>query len=273
MNFYHNNKLVWKNKVNTLIIINIFLNVIKQIRVKNNEIELKTNKKNLLVILKILNQLSVLKYVQLTDILCFELLGSSKKNIIYYLLLSNIYQSRLLISLQIDSLTSLKTVTTLYFNAEWLECEVWDLFGIYFRNNANLRRILTDYGFSHHPLKKNFPLTGHYELNYSFNSKLIKVKKVVLVQELRNLLSENIWDFTILNEKKNNNQLILNVNFQDILNQIIYLKSNLFQVNNQYFKSNWFVLLTIVYQILINLWLKYINLIQISSINNHNSPC
>jgi NADH-quinone oxidoreductase subunit C len=71
------------------------------------------------------------------------------------------------------------------------------LFGIYFYKNYHLRRILTDYGFTHHPLKKNFPLTGYYELNYSFMNKLIELKKVILVQELRNLLSENNWNFSL----------------------------------------------------------------------------
>jgi hypothetical protein len=112
------------------------------------------------------------------------------------------------------------------------------LFGIFFHKNNNLRRILTDYGFIHHPFKKNFPLTGYYELNYSFVNKLIELKKTVLVQELRNLLSENNWNFIFQLQTctdsdliDDNNIISLNETIKQFLLSFICSVSRLFDLS------------------------------------------
>lgn len=192
---YLDPKPLWKTKLNALILINIFLNVLKQLRILNNEFDIKSTQKHIITIFKFFKNASTLKLLQLIDIIGIELSGKIIKYNVIYLMLSIVYQIRISLSVQITSLARIQSISNLFENATWLECEVWDLFGIFFNKNDNLRRILTDYGFIHHPFKKNFPLTGYYELNYSFVNKLIELKKIILVQELRNLLSENSWNF------------------------------------------------------------------------------
>ena len=93
---------------------------------------------------------------------------------IIYTLLSLVYNSRIKIKTYLTELDSIETITTLYTGANWWEREIYDFFGIYFLHNRDLRRILTDYGFTGHPLRKDFPLLGFYEIIYDDLDKCIK---------------------------------------------------------------------------------------------------
>ena len=93
---------------------------------------------------------------------------------IIYTLLSLVYNSRIKIKTYLKELDSIETITNLYKGANWWEREIYDFFGIYFTNNTDLRRILTDYGFTGHPLRKDFPLVGYYEVIYDDIEKCIK---------------------------------------------------------------------------------------------------
>lgn len=189
-------KILWRLQISLIILINLFLNIIKNINVKNGTVVVKIMPNKLLAFIKILKNVSSIRLMQLIDITCVEILGKHIKFNVIYFLLSLIYQTRINVLTQITNLTKIVSSTSLYWNADWLEREIWDLFGLFFLGNTNLRRILTDYGFLQHPFKKNFPLTGHYEVNFSFTSKLIECKRVTLVQELRNTLSQNILSIT-----------------------------------------------------------------------------
>ena len=89
------------------------------------------------------------------------------------------------------------SITSIYKVAGWFEREIWDLFGIYFSNHNDLRRILTDYGFKGHPLRKDFPLTGYTELRYFYNEKRIIVDEVTLTQDFKNFYFKNTWGIKI----------------------------------------------------------------------------
>ena len=80
--------------------------------------------------------------------------------------------------ISVDEKTSVESVTSIYSVAGWFEREIWDMFGVYFKGNSDLRRILTDYGFKGHPLRKDFPLTGFIEVRYINNEKRILAEEV-----------------------------------------------------------------------------------------------
>ncbi len=110
-----------------------------------------------------------------------------------YNLLSVRYNKRLQVNLFIDELTPVPSITPIFRGANWLEREVWDMFGIYFQGHPDLRRILTDYGFDGHPLRKEFPLTGYLELRYDESSKRVVSDPVEVAQEFRTFDFVSPW--------------------------------------------------------------------------------
>jgi len=93
----------------------------------------------------------------------------------------------------VNEITSVDSLVDLYINSNWWEREIWDLYGIYFNNHPDLRRILTDYGFEGYPMRKDFPLSGHVELKYDHNKKRIVVEPLQLSQEFRSFTFEIPW--------------------------------------------------------------------------------
>jgi len=110
-----------------------------------------------------------------------------------YVFLSYSYTSRLLVGLYASEQFPVPSATEEFPGTCWLEREVWDMFGLFFQNNPDLRRLLTDYGFRGHPLRKDFPLSGFYEIFYDDRKKQIMYAKVSLAQELRNYRMLNPW--------------------------------------------------------------------------------
>jgi NADH dehydrogenase (ubiquinone) Fe-S protein 3 len=109
---------------------------------------------------------------------------------IVYNLLSIQFNSRIRIQTAIDEITPLSSVVDIYPSAGWWEREVWDMFGVYFSNHPDLRRILTDYGFEGHPLRKDFPLSGYVEVRYDDSEKRVVCEPIEMTQEFR------YFDFT-----------------------------------------------------------------------------
>ncbi|CAB4055136.1 NDUFS3 [Lepeophtheirus salmonis] len=95
------------------------------------------------------------------------------------------YNSRIRVKTYTDELTPIDSIVEIHKAANWYEREVWDMFGVYFSNHPDLRRILTDYGFEGHPLRKDFPLTGFYELRYDMEHQRVVQEPVELAQEYR----------------------------------------------------------------------------------------
>ena len=164
--------------------------VIQQIR---NENIITCNSKNILVLLKILKQHINYQYKILTAISGVDLLGKTYRFSVVYELLSLTFNSRIRVKLFVDEITSVVSVVSLYINANWWEREIWDLYGIYFENHPDLRRILTDYGFEGHPLRKDFPLSGHVEVRYDESKKRVVTETVELAQEFRSFSLETPW--------------------------------------------------------------------------------
>lgn len=113
---------------------------------------------------------------------------------IVYNLLSVSYNARIRIKTCIDETTTVASVTELYSAAGWWEREVWDMFGIFFSNHPDLRRILTDYGFKGHPLRKDFPLTGFVEVRYDDSEKRVINTPVEISQEFRYFDFSSPWE-------------------------------------------------------------------------------
>jgi len=113
---------------------------------------------------------------------------------VVYQLLSVRFSSRIRVKVFVDALEGVPSLAHLYPSANWAEREVWDLFGIYFTNHPDLRRILTDYGFVGHPMRKDFPLTGFVEVRYDEEKKSVVTEPVELSQDFRAFDMESPWD-------------------------------------------------------------------------------
>jgi len=136
------------------------------------------------------------RFKQLIDITAVDYPEKEKRFKLVYLLLSHENNLRVLINLNINETTHVPSITKIYPSANWMEREVFDMYGVSFKDHPDLRRILTDYGFEGHPLRKDFPLTGHTEVRYSEKHKKVISEPVKLDQEYRNFDFESPWEGT-----------------------------------------------------------------------------
>lgn len=113
---------------------------------------------------------------------------------VVYELLSIKYNSRIRIKVLVDELTPVNSIEKIFPAASWWECEVWDMFGIFFLNQNNLTRILTDYGFQGYPLRKDFPLTGFTESRYNATKNRVVYENLELAQEYRTFEFISPWE-------------------------------------------------------------------------------
>lgn len=113
---------------------------------------------------------------------------------IVYNLLSIRYNTRIRVKTSVDEVTPLDSVSDVFQAANWWEREIWDLFGVFFSNHPDLRRILTDYGFEGHPLRKDFPLSGYVEVRYDETQKRVVCEPVELSQEFRAFDFSSPWE-------------------------------------------------------------------------------
>ena len=112
---------------------------------------------------------------------------------IVYDLLSLVNNSRLRVKVLVNEITSVDSIVPIFTNANWWEREVWDLYGIYFNNHPDLRRILTDYGFEGFPMRKDFPLSGFVEVRYDQTKKRVVLEPLEFSQEFRTFVYETPW--------------------------------------------------------------------------------
>lgn len=133
-------------------------------------------------------------YQQLMEIAGADYPDRAERFEVVYMLLSLTKNHRVIVKCSTDEATPVPTVTTLWPNAGWLEREVFDLYGVVFSGNQDLRRILTDYGFEGHPFRKDFPMTGYTELRYSEDEKRVVYEPVELPQDMRTFDFLSPWE-------------------------------------------------------------------------------
>ena len=148
------------------------------------------------------------KFRQLIDITAVDYPNEEKRFKVVYLFLSHEYNVRIIINCSINENEKIPSITNIFPSANWMEREVFDMYGVNFKDHPDLRRILTDYGFEGHPLRKDFPLTGHSEVRYSEDKKKVINEPVKLEQNYRNFDYESPWEGTkyIKEEIENNDK-------------------------------------------------------------------
>ena len=176
--------------------------------IKHNQLYIDINGENLIEVLIFLKNSSFAKFRQLIDITAVDYPEQSRRFKLIYLLLSHEHNSRIILSYSINEKEIIQSVTEIFPSANWMEREVFDMYGIKFKDHPDLRRILTDYGFIGHPLRKDFPLTGHNEVRYSEDEKKVIYEPVKLEQNYRNFDYESPWQGTdyIKSQNKKNNE-------------------------------------------------------------------
>ena len=183
---------------------------IKKTSVNFNELLIDTSVDELINVITFLKSNSKLKFRQLIDIAGVDYPTEEKRFNLVYLLLSHEKNIRIKVSINLELGQKASTLTKIYPSANWMEREVFDMYGIEFTDHPDLRRILTDYNFKGQPLRKDFPLTGFNEVRYSEKEKKVIYEPVKLEQNYRDFDFESPWEGTKyikeLNEKNSNDK-------------------------------------------------------------------
>ena len=184
---------------------------IKKTEIRHDQLYITIDNEDLIdVTLHIKNNENT-KFRQLIDITVVDYPEDTQRFKVVYLFLSHEFNQRIILSYLISENEVISSLTPIYPAANWMEREVFDMYGVKFKDHPDLRRILTDYDFEGHPLRKDFPLTGHTEVRYSEDQKKVIKEPVKLEQNYRNFDYESPWEGTkyikkqteIDNDKKN----------------------------------------------------------------------
>ena len=165
-------------------------------RINHEQLEIQIDKESLLDVVIFLKKNNSTKFRQLIDITAVDYIGSESRFKMIYLFLSHEYNLRINLTFNINENEVVNSLTKIFPSANWMEREVFDMYGIKFNDHPDLRRILTDYGFSGHPLRKDFPITGHTEVRYSEEKKKVVYEPVKLEQNYRNFDYSSPWEGT-----------------------------------------------------------------------------
>ena len=180
---------------------------INRTKIKHNQIYLETDKDDLIDVVLFLKTNNDTKFRQLIDITVVDYPENNQRFEVVYLFLSHEFNQRLILKYTIAENEIIPSITSIFPGANWMEREVFDMYGVSFKDHPDLRRILTDYGFKGHPLRKDFPLTGHTEVRYSEDQKKVISEPVKLEQNYRNFDFSSPWEGTkYLKEVKESNK-------------------------------------------------------------------
>ena len=169
---------------------------IKSSSINFNELLIEINESDLIDVVQFLKNNKFCKFRQLIDIAGVDYPEREKRFELVYLFLSHENNTRIKLIIKFDINQSIDSLIKVYPSANWMEREVFDMYGIKFKNHPDLRRILTDYNFKGHPLRKDFPLTGFNEVRYSEKEKKVIYEPVKLEQNYRNFDFESPWEGT-----------------------------------------------------------------------------
>ena len=180
---------------------------INESKIIHDQLYLTIDSEDLLEVTLFIKNNKDTKFRQLIDITAVDYPENTKRFKIVYLFLSHEFNQRILLSYSINENEVISSLTSIFPSANWIEREVFDMYGVKFKDHPDLRRILTDYGFEGYPLRKDFPLTGHSEVRYSEEEKKVIKEPVKLEQNYRNFDYESPWEGTkyINNQSKKNN--------------------------------------------------------------------
>ena len=179
---------------------------IKKSEINFNQLFIDVDIENIISTILFLKTNEKCRFKQLIDITAVDYPEKEKRFKIIYLLLSHEKNLRIVINTYINEKVVVPSITKIFPSANWMEREVFDMYGVSFKDHPDLRRILTDYGFEGYPLRKDFPLTGHTEVRYSEAKKKVISEPVKLNQEYRDFDFESPWEGTkyIMQEEEKN---------------------------------------------------------------------
>ena len=169
---------------------------IKKSEIKHEQLYLNIDSEDLIKVSTFIKSNKNTKFRQLIDITVVDYPEKTKRFKVVYLFLSHEFNQRIILSYLINENEVIPSLTPIFPAANWMEREVFDMYGVKFKDHPDLRRILTDYGFEGHPLRKDFPLTGHTEVRYSEDQKKVIQEPVKLEQNYRNFDYESPWEGT-----------------------------------------------------------------------------
>ena len=169
---------------------------IKKSEIKHDQLYITIDSEDLIDVTLFIKSNENTKFRQLIDITVVDYPENVKRFKVVYLFLSHEFNQRIVLSYLINEKEVIPSLTSIYPAANWMEREAFDMYGVKFKDHPDLRRILTDYGFEGHPLRKDFPLTGHTEVRYSEELKKVINEPVKLEQNYRNFDYESPWEGT-----------------------------------------------------------------------------
>ena len=169
---------------------------IKTSKINHDQLYFKIDHEDLINVIIFLKSNQETNFKQLIDITAVDFPEDKKRFKIVYLLLSHENNSRAIIEYSINENEVIPSITSIFPSANWMEREVFDMYGIKFKDHPDLRRILTDYEFEGYPLRKDFPITGHKEVRYSEDKKKVIYEPVRLEQNYRNFEYKSPWEGT-----------------------------------------------------------------------------
>ena len=184
---------------------------IKKTEIKHEQLYINIDNEDLIDVTLFIKSNENTKFRQLIDITVVDYPENARRFKVVYLFLSHEFNQRIILSYLISENEVISSLTPIYPAANWMEREVFDMYGVKFKDHPDMRRILTDYDFEGHPLRKDFPLTGHTEVRYSEEQKKVISEPVKLEQNYRNFDYESPWEGTkyikdqtdLENDKKN----------------------------------------------------------------------
>ena len=184
---------------------------IKKTEIRHEQLYINIDNEDLIDVTLFIKSNEYTKFRQLIDITVVDYPEYTQRFKVVYLFLSHEFNQRIILSYLISENEVIQSLTPIYPAANWMEREVFDMYGVKFKDHPDMRRILTDYGFEGHPLRKDFPLTGHTEVRYSEDQKKVISEPVKLEQNYRNFDYESPWEGTkyiknqsdLDNDKKN----------------------------------------------------------------------
>jgi NADH-quinone oxidoreductase subunit C len=162
--------------------------------VANDELTISSDPASILRLLTFLRDDTECQFKQLVDLCAVDWPSRAPRFDVVYHLLSHRQNQRVRVKIRTDEDTPVPSACELFSAAAWYEREAWDLYGVFFADHPDLRRLLSDYGFEGHPLRKDFPLTGYVEVRYDEEQKRVVYEPVQLAQEFRNFDFLSPWE-------------------------------------------------------------------------------